>query len=1263
MASKEFRSPAHPEPPRQRLTSLWTLLGIAVAVGVTLVIIFPGGRGLLSQQQLAKERPDDVSLTYLGNLAKKEPDNPELRFTLAQKETEIGKIKAARAALEPLYNSPDPAVRQRARLQDFKLQMQETNALPANSAERNRENERLRQELVAMSQYQWPVTGLLELAGLAGQVGARKLRSDLYLRVAKSDEKLERKWVDEAGVAALSDSEYRTASEIYFTAMNRAQSSEERKHFFMQGVKALQAGNMPREALAAAERNAGPFLDDDEMLRYLIRLAQAANDTKRAQMYAKRLMRMSEAGALKGLLESIASVLVPSAQAAEAAPAAAPPPAPRAMSPAEIMKGMRPYNAEDYKLAYEVFLGNQSLDDAYRVAAAAVQQVPNDMAWRERLAQISEWSGRGPEALQQWVYIARRTNRPAAWQAVLRLAPGLFDDEALLEAMRYQATHGRLTDEQWQAVVDAYERVGRPRDAVTLLENEYRREPRPVFLQLEATLLERMGDLDGSIAAYRNLIQRSGATSQRVLTLATLLIVRGDYPEAHKLLVSYQDKIRPEEDEYWRLLADLSLQLQQPVSAERALNILVQGRNAQPDDFNRLIAILTPTQPEAAGRLAEMGYDRFKTTDYLVAALGIYSQRRDWVAMRRVFAKITPEMEVELAKSPDYLMLRAEYRLATGLPDLAREDFRQALRIDPNHKFARIGFMWFLIDRRELDELKPNLAIALKQGEGDPQFDSVIGAAFLTLGDSARGVHYFARVLKRNPDDYLWLLNYADALEQNNQPDVAWRVRRHAWIKVREEMAKIRQEKMPLDLLQAQARLAIMNTPGDPSLAVVRNLLRQDAPLDQASSDPNRRRLDAGSRDIVLAWAISTEQWVSAKTWLVKQYARDTIKPAWGEAIIAVVENDVDKLQKMLDTAPDAIPRYDRHDAAMKTQEYKLAEDIAFNELERRPHDDEMHLRLTSSVLQRFNYWEAGWTNFRRGVISGNEYLGGVGVWLSPRLRLSLDVSDIDQHIITPGVFATIPHHDTAYGITALFRHSIGETRFTVFHRDALADMTGLRLVYGRPLGPRMTGRIGFGYNDRATDTSAMLLGGVRDNVFIDLEYQISKREYLLRELSASRYYTQGERTFIGSGRTLSWELGHRIRTEYPDWNVRLAGSFNGYNRNGSGDAATAVLVPGGGIPTADFFLPPSFNVYGIYTGFGTFYRDNYTRAIRPFLDVGISHNSVTGQGYGAILGASGSLIGADRLTLYASTGRGGNGTNELSREVGVRYQYMFDRF
>jgi hypothetical protein len=539
----------------------------------------------------------------------------------------------------------------------------------------------------------------------------------------------------------------------------------------------------------------------------------------------------------------------------------------------------------------------------------------------------------------------------------------------------------------------------------------------------------------------------------------------------------------------------------------------------------------------------------------------------------------------------------------------------------------------------------------------------VIGAAFLTIGDSSRAVQYFARVLKRTPDDYLWLMNYADALEQDNQPDMAWRVRRHAWIKVRQEIAKTGPKNPPpLDLLQAQARLATMNAPGDQSLVVMRNLMRQDQAIDTPSNDPMRRRIDTGTRDLMLSWAISTEQWVSAKAWLWKQYARDLAKPTWAEAILALQYNDVETLQRLLDTQPDAIPRYDRHDAAERTQEYRFAQTIAFDELERRPHDDEMHLRLTGSVLNMYNSVEVGPTWFRRGAVSGREDFGEVAVWLSPRLRLSLDVTNIEQDTRDPASIAAVPRHDTAYGLTLLFRHAIGDTRLSVWYRNAIRDFAGAGLSYGRPLGPRITGRIGLAYNERALETSALAVGGVRDRAYIDMEYTISRREYVLGELSASRYYTQ-DRTFVGSGQQLAWEAGHRFRIEYPDWHVRVAGSFNNFNQSGTGDVATSVLVPGGTIPTSAFFLPPSFSVYGLYTGFGTFYRTTYTRAIRPFVDVGISHNTVTGQGYGAILGASGAVFGHDKLTVYASTGRGGTGVNETTREVGLRYMYMFDRF
>ena len=77
-----------------------------------------------------------------------------------------------------------------------------------------------------MSQYEWNVAGLLELANFATRLESRKLRADIYLRIARSDNKVARQWIDEAARAVLGDSEYETAAEIYFTAQDRAQSNQ-----------------------------------------------------------------------------------------------------------------------------------------------------------------------------------------------------------------------------------------------------------------------------------------------------------------------------------------------------------------------------------------------------------------------------------------------------------------------------------------------------------------------------------------------------------------------------------------------------------------------------------------------------------------------------------------------------------------------------------------------------------------------------------------------------------------------------------------------------------------------------------------------------------------------------------------------------------------------------------------------------------------------------------------------------------------------------
>src|SRR5690606_36841627 len=123
---------------------------------------------------------------------------------------------------------------------------------------------------------------------------------------------------------------------------------------------------------------------------------------------------------------------------------------------------------------------------------------------------------------------------------------------------------------------------------------------------------------------------------------------------------------------------------------------------------------------------------------------------------------MSPETENELSGNAGVLLIRADYRAATGSPELARADYREALRIDPENRYARIAYIYFLVDRRDLPELRRELPEAVARAKQDPEFQGVVGSAYLTLDDTARAVQYFAGAVKHKSNVYLWLLNYAD---------------------------------------------------------------------------------------------------------------------------------------------------------------------------------------------------------------------------------------------------------------------------------------------------------------------------------------------------------------------------------------------------------------------------------------------------------------------------------------------------------------------
>ena len=1258
--------------------SLGATLGFALLVCVVLVLMFP--KQALIEQVRNVEGNDQLSAAYIVNLLKTEPRNTELYLLLAQKRVALGEFGEAREALSMAASVSDPASLKTVRLMQYRILRKEYDGL----REGDGKESLLRPQLLAMintlTGEEWPVQDLMFLADEARELNFSGPAEQLTMRALESGRALPPPWLDRSARAALGNGDYRGASRLYFAARLRAGDKEDRRRYFLLAVRTLQSGNLLDEAMRAADAQIGDLRDDPQTLEFLTRLALAAGDPARAQIYVKRLLQLSALPADSGLAwlaQRLLGLLVTEAHAQVATPGAAPVPSGGGASesgagdaPAAIPPGMRPYDEALYKLAYDVFLANNNAADAFRVALAAVTQRPGDMAWRTRLAQVAEFTGKAELALQQWLRVAIASGDENAYRAVLRLAPGLYDDEALLTAWQHTATQRPLSANEWQLVVDVYERLGRPGDAVTYLATQLGRRggggpaSDSVLLDLMARVQANMGRVADAITSLERLRRVDPDDRERdldrAIRLATLYFLKPDFAAAYRTLEPLRSRAGSGQEEYWRLLSDLAWQLQQDDVAREAYGVLVAQPKATAVDLERMVRLIRADKPEEAARLAEFSWTQFHNLNGLLSALEIHAGRGDRTALARLYAGITMADEENLGGSPFFYELRARYHLQGGRLPLALADYRRATALNPGNTGLRVAFLWFLIDSRQKAVLVRQLAEWSAEAQKNAEYWDAYAAGYVQAGEPKRAVGYLSRQAKQKSGDFLWLSNYADVLEESGGGAMAERIRRHAWLVVRSAGNRDLRDG-PRERQIATARLILQYAPGDASLSVMRLLLRQDGGPPGEATKP----LDAAAAELALGWAVSTEQHEAARAWLWQRYARNLAKtrpaaPLWAEVSVALAQDDKATLERLLFTRSEDMSPGNRIDAARSLQARQLAQTLGFEAQEKRPDDDEIHLRLATDLLAGASSAIAEDKLFTRGVLQGHDETARSQVWLTPRLRLTVELNDVRQHTADSTQLTGVPGVDRTLTASVLLRGDSGDTEVALARRDAMSDFTALKLMRVMRMDAG-SAQLSASLRERAFETVPLYVGGHKDEMAASGTYNFSLREYVTARAWTARFHTQQD-AYLGHGRGLSLETGHRLRIEYPDLSVRLSRVISHYEAEPLADAQSAQLSPGGAIPPGSFFVPKSFRLWGVNLSSGMASREDYSRALRPIMDIGRSVNSVSGNGYNWLVGAGGSVLGHDQLALYLMRSRGGGGTNVSIQEVGVRYQYFFNR-
>ncbi len=1308
---------------RPRIAPPWLVLLLAAVVLLTYYATWP--REGLRERIASTTGPSELGVAYLEAWLRVQPDNGDLLETLGAQYAQLGRRADAERIAARMDALPDARLHRAATLLRLNVDEQQAFSFPPGDPRRASALAALRTRLAAVAGDAWDNADLAVLAGYAVALDAPALATQLYERLARQDAPNRSRWNAEVAKYGLWAGDYRRAAAAWFSLQADATTRAAQRRCFIAGVRALQAGNLLDEALQAADAHIGTLADDRDTLIVLLNLARAAQRPDLVDRYAKTLLRLSTqqqgnartsgSGPLalraapapqgaraaaylymdgpvgygwRGVRRAAArwgearlirvSVTVgqgdgpvPAASAARAVtPATLPRPAPPRLQPGELPAAA---SGDLQGLLYQSFLESSDLDNAQKVAAAQVAKDPHSTLWLKRLAQVAEWNRAPLLALHTWLAYAQASNDPLGWANVLRLAPMLHDDASYVVALVHASDAApedmRLVD----ATTEAYERLGRPEDALAFLRARLRTAGSHALDERMALLAERAGHDGEALAVWRKLQQAEPGNTSYALHGASILYRHGQYAQALAMLQTASPGAPDSDTLFWRNDAQLARLLQQDSVADAAYRHLLASGDAAPEDLSAMTYFYDP-YPLDAGRTSQLQFERDHTIRALQEAIYYYTLAQAMDRADALLRSLTPQERAQAERSPGFLGARAEFYRETGQPLAALADLRRAVDLPGATDDVRAALIWTLVDYGSDADLRKVLAVWRARSLQDSALWGPFAAAEMRMSRPAAALQYLQRQSASMSRDPLWLLTLAEAYESAGDADLAWSIRRKVWLQMAHDVqaaaadgnaarARLRnragQDIERRDELRGRrVLLADIFENGDASAALLGRLLKDDggrdtmaatrrtllgdapglppAPASHAMDRAAAARLrSAVALDVAIAWALSHESDPLAKRWLAQQYAGRLARPADSQLTLALAEGDTATMQRLVDHQGSRLPIDGRIDATLALDRPGEAEQLAFEGLAGAPQNSDLHTRLVDTALAWPESLDANAESYVEHPLDyveqtlagslkiADAYMVGVtGVqryqWSTDATQL-VNVPGVDRSL---GVYLRRQTLDTALQVNAGRREGL----------DSF-DTFSIAGELGRNSAVTLSGSAG--RNQSATESQELLVGGMKDNLIGGVRWTISPQLFASGSVEADRFYSQA-RDYLGSGVLSTGEIDYKIRVDYPDFTLRLAGARGNYSANGGVDPLLARLYPVSlGTITATSVMPPTYAQYGLFFSFGTDLLDQYTHRWRPFLDVGIVHDSVQGWGPQVTVGVAGSVFGGDHAALY----------------------------
>jgi len=905
-----------------------------------------------------------------------------------------------------------------------------------------------------------------------------------------------------------------------------------------------------------------------------------------------------------------------------------------------------PYELELYELAYKVFLANGNAADAYRLAEAALKARPRDTVWRRRAVQAALWRSRPMDALVHLSYLALIAGDMKALEQALAIAEGINDQASRkpLLALRLKKRNDPATLLEYVKVVEA---LGEPEEAIAVLKRFQNGPYRRDALELLARLYESAGNPAEAIRVVNLSAGEYPVTVPLAMLRSRLLYGTGDIAAACRSLQEGAANAKPADTDFWMTLSDLCWAVQDGACAVNASEKLIAAGSAREDDYQRMVTQYLQHDPQRAYAIAREGWHRFRKEYYFVAAIEAGLELGRHEELLAFVANLDDTERSALAGSSYAWQLRSRLYRQAGRADESMRCFQQALVLEPGNAEVAAGYVWLLIDLEKSEELQEATELFRYRFRGKPELLDPLGAATAWLGDYRRALDYYRLNYRQKRNDPLWLADYAELLDQAHMSDAAYRERLRALLLVRQIGAGGAEEGKEPERALIKRRLLVLLYPGDATDAAFAQLL---------AAGP----VDAAARELLVAWALSTERNDYARLWRLRRFGLLARQPRWAQLALALEENDTTAIGDLLQKDLERLPYRDAVEGARRTGQFPLAADHAFRRFDRNPEDERLDIQFRELAVAHPSQASLGLRLMDRGGIGFIQTTEQVSRPLTNRYSLAGRFSYTGFGTLKDDVVGTMPDRDLSGQLILSTLFGRGKASISVGGRSSVNSFAFVGLDADYRVSSTLSLELSADWSGLAEETAPLQIGGLKDRLTVGMSHQLSGRDTLSWRGSVYSLRDQWRRE-LGNGGSVEGEAVHRLSVAYPDLLVRgFAGGYH-YSRTGTPEGETYLLQPAGSDPDNGYFVPNSFVQVGIGTAVGGAAREGYSRSWQSYGSVDLLWNSESGVGFHYDIGLAGPLFGYDRLIFGVAQDSGRFGSNDLNSLLEMQYRYYFN--